>query len=146
MELEDALSKASQEADRPGHGHAALEHLLLTLTEDQHAGRVMRGCGINLEDLRSTLRNYLDGGVGAPKATGGTEARAAIAFDRVLERSIFHIRSSAGRKLVTGADVLAKLFLEHESRAVCFLHEQGMNRLDAVAYINHLEDDLVDED
>jgi len=57
-------------------------------------------------------------------------------FQRVIQRSILHVQSSA-RTEVSGANVLVALFSERESYAVYFLQQQDMSRLDAVTYISH---------
>ena len=50
-ELEQTLHNALGEASGRKHEYATLEHLLLALTEDVHAGRVMEACGVNLPEL-----------------------------------------------------------------------------------------------
>ena len=44
-ELEQTLHNALGEASSRRHEYATLEHLLLALIEDVHAGRVMEACG-----------------------------------------------------------------------------------------------------
>ena len=44
---------------------------------------------------------------------------------------------SSGKEEVTGANVLVAMFAERDSFAVALLEEQGVTRLDVVAYISH---------
>jgi ATP-dependent Clp protease ATP-binding subunit ClpA len=54
----------------------------------------------------------------------------------VLQRAVFHVQS-AGKKEVTGANVLVALFSEQDSQAVYLLNQQDITRLDVVNYISH---------
>src|SRR5688572_1473815 len=135
-ELEQTLHNALAEASGRRHEYATLEHLLLALIEDVHAGRVMEACGVNVGELRDQVRHYLDNELEALKVEGETDPSPTSGFQRVVQRAILHVQSS-GRDEVTGANVLVALFSERESYAVYFLQQQDMSRLDAVTYISH---------
>jgi ATP-dependent Clp protease ATP-binding subunit ClpA len=53
--LEKALHRALQLANERNHEYATLEHLLLSLIDDQDAAAVMKACTVDLEDLRRQL-------------------------------------------------------------------------------------------
>src|ERR671913_2432718 len=135
-ELEQTLHNALAEASGRKHEYATLEHLLLALIEDVHAGRVMQACGVDLDELREAVRIYLDNELESLKVEGETDPSPTSGFQRVVQRAILHVQSS-GRDEVTGANVLVALFSERESYAVYFLQQQDMSRLDAVTYISH---------
>jgi ATP-dependent Clp protease ATP-binding subunit ClpA len=135
-ELEQTLHNALAEASGRRHEYATLEHLLLALIEDVHAGRVMEACGVNTGELREAVRHYLDNELEALKVQSDTDPSPTSGFQRVVQRAILHVQSS-GRDEVTGANVLVALFSERESYAVYFLQQQDMSRLDAVTYISH---------
>ena len=135
-ELEQTLHNALAEASGRRHEYATLEHLLLALIEDVHAGRVMEASGVNLGELKDQVRHYLDNELEALKVEGETDPSPTSGFQRVVQRAILHVQSS-GRDEVTGANVLVALFSERESYAVYFLQQQDMSRLDAVTYISH---------
>ena len=69
-ELEQTLHNALAEASGRRHEYATLEHLLLALIEDVHAGRVMEACGVNTGELRDAVRHYLDNELEALKVAG----------------------------------------------------------------------------
>ncbi len=135
-ELETTLHNALGEASKRRHEYATLEHLLIALIDDTHAGQVMTACGVNRDDLKSTVKGYLDNELGALVADSATDPTPTSGFQRVVQRAILHVQSS-GRDEVTGANVLVALFSERESYAVYFLQQQDMSRLDAVTYISH---------
>jgi len=135
-ELEQTLHNALGEASRRRHEYATLEHLLIALVDDEHASKVMIACGVNRDELRASVKSYLDNELGALVADTGTDPSPTSGFQRVVQRAILHVQSS-GRDEVTGANVLVALFSERESYAVYFLQQQDMSRLDAVTYISH---------
>jgi hypothetical protein len=135
-ELEQTLHNALGEASRRRHEYATLEHLLIALIDDEHASKVMTACGVNRDELRASVKQYLDNELGALVADSATDPTPTSGFQRVVQRAILHVQSS-GRDDVTGANVLVALFSERESYAVYFLQQQDMSRLDAVTYISH---------
>ncbi|MDR6788126.1 ATP-dependent Clp protease ATP-binding subunit ClpA [Sphingomonas sp. BE138] len=134
--LETTLHKALEAASSRRHEYATLEHLLLALIDDEHAGQVMSACGVDLGELKTTVAHYLDTELGALKVDAATDPSPTSGFQRVVQRAILHVQSS-GRDEVTGANVLVALFSERESYAVYFLQQQDMSRLDAVSFISH---------
>jgi ATP-dependent Clp protease ATP-binding subunit ClpA len=135
-ELEETLHNALGEASKRRHEYATLEHLLVALIDDEHASKVMTACGVNRDELRASVKHYLDNELGALVADTSTDPTPTSGFQRVVQRAILHVQSS-GRDEVTGANVLVALFSERESYAVYFLQQQDMSRLDAVTYISH---------
>jgi len=135
-QLETTLHNALGEASKRRHEYATLEHLLIALIDDEHASKVMSACGVNRDELRASVKHYLDNELGALVADSSTDPTPTSGFQRVVQRAILHVQSS-GRDEVTGANVLVALFSERESYAVYFLQQQDMSRLDAVTYISH---------
>jgi ATP-dependent Clp protease ATP-binding subunit ClpA len=133
--LEQSLHRAIGLANQRRHEYATLEHLLLSLTEDQDAVAVLRACGVDIERLRRDIGEYVDNQLSS-LITSVADAKPTAGFQRVVQRAAIHVQSS-GREEVTGANVLVALFSERESHAVYFLQEQEMSRLDAVNYISH---------
>ncbi len=134
--LEQSLHRALSLAHDRHHEYATLEHLLLSLTEDQDAVAVLRACNVDLDKLRKDLGDFLDNSLGDLVTTQEGEPKPTAGFQRVVQRAAIHVQSS-GREEVTGANVLVALFSERESHAVYFLQMQDMSRLDAVNYISH---------
>ncbi len=123
-------------ANQRKHEYATLEHLLLSLVDDEDAASVMRACDVELGSLRTTLTNYVDNELRSLVVDDGEDAKPTAGFQRVIQRAVIHVQSS-GREEVTGANVLVAIFSERESHAAYFLQEQDMTRYDAVNYIAH---------
>jgi ATP-dependent Clp protease ATP-binding subunit ClpA len=135
--LETALEKALTFASERDHEYATLEHLLLALTEDEHAREVMGACKVDIEALSADLSRYIDEELSSLTVDEGEgRVQPTAAFQRVVQRAILHVESS-GRDEVTGANVLVSIFSERESHAAYFLQEQDMTRYDAVNFISH---------
>ena len=134
--LEESLHRAVAYANQRKHEYATLEHLLLSLVDDEEAAGVMRACDVDLGALRTTLTNYVDTELRSLVVDDGEDAKPTAGFQRVIQRAVIHVQSS-GRDEVTGANVLVAIFSERESHAAYFLQEQDMTRYDAVNYIAH---------
>ena len=65
-ELETTLHNALGEASKRRHEYATLEHLLMALVDDTHASQVMTACGVNRDELKATVKQYLDGELSRP--------------------------------------------------------------------------------
>ena len=135
-QLEESLHRAVAYANQRKHEYATLEHLLLSLMDDEDAAGVMRACDVDLGALRTTLTNYVDNELRSLVVDDGEDAKPTAGFQRVIQRAVIHVQSS-GREEVTGANVLVAIFSERESHAAYFLQEQDMTRYDAVNYIAH---------
>ncbi len=134
--LEKALHRALAHAASRKQELATLEHLLLSLTDDKDAIGVMKACGVDIEELKENLNDYVDNELANLVTDNVTEAKPTASFQRVIQRAVIHVQSS-GREEVTGANVLVAIFAERESHAAFFLQEQDMTRYDAVNYISH---------
>lgn len=134
--LERSLHRALTAATERKHEYATLEHLLLSLCEDDDAGAVMRACDVDVDELRDTLNEYVDEELASLVVDDGEDAKPTAGFQRVIQRAVIHVQNS-GRDEVTGANVLVALFAERESHAAYFLAERDMTRYDAVNYISH---------
>ncbi len=134
--LEQALHRALAFANERHHEYATLEHLLLSLIDDQDSAAVMKACNVDIELLRKQLVDYVDTELENLVTESKEDAKPTAGFQRVIQRAVIHVQSS-GREEVTGANVLIAIFAERESHAAYFLQEQDMTRYDAVNYVSH---------
>ncbi len=134
--LEQSLHRALALANERHHEYATLEHLLLSLVDDQDAAAVMRACNVDMDKLRRNLIEYVDTELENLVQSSSDDSKPTAGFQRVIQRAVIHVQSS-GREEVTGANVLVAIFAERESHAAYFLQEQDMTRYDAVNYISH---------
>ncbi|MHB8474024.1 MAG: ATP-dependent Clp protease ATP-binding subunit ClpA [Gammaproteobacteria bacterium] len=135
-ELEFTLNLAFKEAREKRHEFMTVEHLLLALLDNVSASEVLRACGADIERLKQELAAFLEETTPLLPPNDLRETQPTLAFQRVLQRAVFHVQSS-GKKEVTGANVLVAIFSEQESQAVYFLNKQNITRLDVVNFIAH---------
>ncbi len=136
-ELEVTLNMAFKDARQKRHELMSVEHLLLSLLDNTSAVSVLGACGADIEKLRAELEEFLEATTPLiPQNENDRETQPTLGFQRVLQRSVFHVQSS-GKKEVDGANVLVAIFSEQESHAVFLLKQQDVNRIDIVNFIAH---------
>ncbi len=136
-DLELTLNQAFKQARDKRHEFMTVEHLLLALLDNAVAINVLKACGANVDRLKKDLQHFVDETTPLlPKDDDSRDTQPTLGFQRVLQRAVFHVQS-AGKKEVTGANVLVAIFSEQESQAVYVLHQEQVSRLDVVNYISH---------
>ena len=134
-ELESALQRAFQESRGKRQAEIDVEHLLLALLDAPSVIGVLLGCGANLEALRRALGEEI-----AKRGAAGEQDEIAtqptLAFQRVVQRAILHVQSSA-QESVTGAEALIAIFGEKDSRALRILQEHSVTRLGVTRFLAH---------
>jgi len=136
-DLEQTLNQAFKGARSKRHEFMTVEHLLLSLIDNDVAADVLRACGADLIQLESELSAFVDSTTPLiPEREDERETQPTLGFQRVLQRAVFHVQSS-GKNEVSGANVLVAIFSEQESQAVYFLKQQSVARLDVVNYLTH---------
>lgn len=136
-DLEVTLNLAFKGARSKRHEFMTVEHLLLTLLDNESAIDVLHACGADLKALRRELLEFIDSTTPLiPEADKDRETQPTLGFQRVLQRAVFHVQSS-GKREVTGANVLVAIFCEQESQAVYYLKQQSVARIDVANYITH---------
>ena len=113
-----------------------VEHLLLCLLDNPAAAKVLRACGADDGKLRKDITTFIEETTPLIAQGDPRETQPTLGFQRVLQRAVFHVQS-AGKKEVTGTNVLVALFSEQDSQAVYLLNQQDVSRLDVVNYISH---------
>ena len=136
QELEVSLHLAFVEARQKRHEFITVEHLLLTMLDNASAAQVLRACGVNLDELRQVLTEFITTHTPVTPGDREVDTQPTVGFQRVIQRAILHVQST-NKKEVTGANILVALFGEKDSHAVYFLTQRNVSRLDVVNYIAH---------
>src|ERR1700733_13318083 len=143
-EVEIALSVAASDASRRRHEYVTLEHLLYALMLDDTTAGVLRHAGGDPPALKKRLESYLDEQLEQLPEDDAPTPTASLGVQRAMRRAVNHVRSS-GKEEVTGANVLIAMFAERDSYAVALMEENGVTRLDLVAYVSHGVSKIEDE-
>lgn len=146
--LEVSLRLAVSMARQKRHEFLTTEHLLLALLDNDSAVNALKACGADIVALRKELEHYIE--LHTPELDVNSEQPPlpTESFDRILQRSIFHVQSSGGDRAVEGADVLVAMYSERDSFAVYLLKRQQINRLNLTEYLSHgaRKEETVSED
>ena len=142
-ELEHCLTDAFLQARNGGHGHTTIEHLLLAILDTPTVCDILRACRGDPVILKQELEKHLDEstpprldeyeGRALPRAL---EVQPTPGLQRVLQRAVFHVRSSE-KKEIGAAHVLIAIYSEKRSHAAHLLKLQNITRLDVVNYLSH---------
>ena len=138
QELEVSLHMAFVDARAARHEFITVEHLLCALLDNATAVEVLKACAVNIADLRSQLKNFINDNTPVVPGSDEVDTQPTLGFQRVIQRAIMHVQSTtSGKKEVNGANVLVAIFGEKDSHAVYYLQQQGVTRLDVVNFISH---------
>ena len=138
QELEVSLHMAFVDARAARHEFITVEHLLCALLDNATAVEVLKACAVNIGDLRSQLKNFINDNTPVVPGSDEVDTQPTLGFQRVIQRAIMHVQSTtSGKKEVNGANVLVAIFGEKDSHAVYYLQQQGVTRLDVVNFISH---------
>ncbi len=135
-DLENSLSIALALASDKNHEFVTVEHLLLSILDDDEVVSALEACDGDLAKLRKDLENFISANIPTTPDSDNYEPRATHGFRRVFQRAMMHVQSS-GKKEVTCTNVLIAIYGENESHAVYFLHFQNIYRYDVVRYVSH---------
>ncbi len=135
-ELKSTINSAIEDTQDRRHEYLTLEHLLLALLDDGSASRVIEGCGGNIDGIRKELEEFLDDTMDRVPDGDEFTCHQTIGVGRVLQRAVLHVQG-AGKREVTGANLLVALFAEPESNAVYILGNHGITRRDVTLFISH---------
>ena len=91
--LEQSLHRALTLATERNHEYATLEHLLLALTDDQDSVAVMRACGVQVDQLKKDLTEFVDVELQNLVTPRMTEPKPTASFQRVVQRAAIHVQS-----------------------------------------------------
>ena len=135
-ELKATINAAIEDTQRRRHEYLTLEHLLLALLADGSAATVIEGCGGNIDDIKKELEEFLEDSMEQVPDDDEFTCHQTIGVGRVLQRAVLHVQG-AGKREVTGANILVAIFAEPESNAVYILSNHGITRRDVTLFISH---------
>lgn len=124
--LSDTLLRADQLASDQRHRDLTLEHVVLGLTDDTDAARVLEANGVDVARFRDYIARY----VAAVDYRWPAENPAPPVPDATLKR-IFDVASAAaetsGRNEMDGALIVAAIIGEGTSEAAAMLQQHGLH-------------------
>lgn len=123
--LGQTLARAAQYAHEQSHAQVTLEHLLLSLTEDDDAQQVLLSSGVDIPALQTDVSQHV-GRIDdrLPQGAAGT-ANISDELHRILNAAA--VAARAGRRsLIDGAIVLAAVIGDGRTSAAGLLKSHGL--------------------
>jgi len=135
-ELEITIESTIRDAEDRRHEYLTVEHILLAVLHDDWGVDVLVNCGASITKLKSLLKDFFDKKVPILPEDSESYPEPTIAFRRVFQTAVNHIRSAEKPEADAG-DILSAIFQEKDSHAVYFLLSEGISRLDVLNYVSH---------
>ena len=135
-QVEENLNFSFKLASTSSHEFVTVEHLLLSLLQNDSALEVFNSLDTNVKSLEEKLTKFIKETTPLIDSSNNNEIQPTLGFQRVLQRAVFHVQSS-GKDKVNGANLLVAIFGEKESHSVYLLEQEGITRLDVVTYLSH---------
>ena len=135
-EVQDVLRGAIAEVQRRRHELLTVEHLLFAFSLNRTGALILEGSGASAGLLREQLEQFFASEFTPLPRESRLDIVQTEAVQRVLDRSVGHIRSS-GRTQVQLGDLLVSIMEEEQSYARYYLQRQGVERLDVLTFISH---------
>jgi ATP-dependent Clp protease ATP-binding subunit ClpA len=132
----ETIQRAFRHASRRRHDTVGLEHLLLSITEEQTARQQLVACGADLLGLRSSVTEVLEKAFVPVPGSASVEPEPTLSFDRVVQQAVMHAAVSSAEHVDTGS-LLVFMLQESESHAAYFLKSQGVERLKLLRVLSH---------
>jgi len=134
-ELELSIASLFDKAHEANIQYITVEHLLLMILNDFDVKEFFKSENINIDNLNNDLNEHLKNNI-VNKIDQQKPVQPTLGFQRVLQRSVFHIQSS-GKGVVKPINILVAIFSEKESHSVFLLNKFNLTRLDVVTYLSH---------
>ena len=135
-ELEITIEATVRDAEARRHEYLTVEHILFAILHDEWGIQIITSCGGSTSALKSSIEEFFDKNIPKLPAKLKEHPEPTIAFRRVFQTAMTHIRSAEKQEADAG-DILSAIFHEKESHAVHFLSLEGIERLDVLNYISH---------
>jgi len=132
----ETIQRAFRLATDRRHDSVALEHLLLAITDEPQARRILAACGVDFEPLRRQLNDVLARAFTPVPAPDSIEPEPTLGFDRVIQQAMVHAAVSSAKHVDSGS-LLVFMLQEEDSHAAFYLKSQGVDRLTLLRVISH---------
>jgi len=135
-ELEVSIEATIRDAESRHHEYLTVEHILFAILHDEWGVDIITSCGGNIAKLKAHLEGFFERHTPKLPLDSDTYPEPTIAFRRVFQTAVNHVRSSEKPEADAG-DILSAIFQEKDSHAAHYLHSEGITRLDVLSYISH---------
>ena len=131
-DVELVVERATELAVKLGHEFITSEHILLVLLEDKSFSKVLDEFGVDLENFRDEVHDYVYNKIVAGNA--GNRPKKTAALDRIFNRA-FTSTMFSGRERVSIWDIFISLSNETNTHSSYFILKYGIEK---EAFVNFI--------
>ncbi len=135
-ELNFVLVNAFRDARARNHEYIMVEHLVYALFGDKSVESILAACGIDTESIKASINIFLSEEIESVPEDSKIEPVQTAAFQRVMQRMIFHIQG-AGKKEAMPTDLLVSILDEESNYTVDLLRAAGVEKIDILEAVSH---------
>lgn len=135
-EFEITIEATVRDAETRRHEYLTAEHILFAILHDEWGIEIITSCGGSIETLKALIEDFFRENVPKLPKNSKSYPEPTIAFRRIFQTAINHVRSAEKEEADAG-DILSAILMEKDSHAVHFLTSEGITRLDVLNYISH---------
>ena len=137
-QVEKIIHNAASFASEKGHEYICLEHLALSLFEDDDIISLCKNLKVDHDQIKEDLKNYLnDPATNGLVPTNGIKGspKKTMSLDRVIQRSLAQVLFT-GRDRLSPIDVLISILTEDQCHAKYFCEVNGLDRNSITQHID----------
>ena len=137
-QVEKIIHNAASFANEKGHEYICLEHLALSLFDDDDIISLCKNLKVDHSQIKDDLKNYLnDVDTNGLVPSNGTKGmpKKTMSLDRVIQRSLAQVLFT-GRDRLSPIDVLVSILTEEQCHAKYFCEVNGLDRNIIVQHID----------
>ena len=131
--IEMLIDRAMDYASERSHEYVTLEHLLLSILQEQPIQQIIKKLKVDVDKIMMELSHHVDNKM-SDIIREKTQPRKTQSLERVFNRAVTQVIFS-GRKTLLPRDVLVSIMSEKESHASYFLTKHGLTRQNLVQFI-----------
>ena len=143
-DLELSIAALFDKAQESNIQYITVEHLFLMILSDSDVISCLNSHDVNIDSLKNSINDHLSKTT-IQRSDIKKQVQPTLGFQRVLQRSVFHIQSQ-GKGVVKPINILVAIFSEKECHSVYLLNKNGLSRLDVVSYLSHGPKDITETD
>ena len=143
-DLELSIAALFDKAQESNIQYITVEHLFLMILSDSDVISCLKSHNVNIDSLKNSINDHLLKTT-IQRSDIKKQVQPTLGFQRVLQRSVFHIQSQ-GKGVVKPINILVAIFSEKECHSVYLLNKNSLSRLDVVSYLSHGPKDISETD
>ena len=143
-DLELSIAALFDKAQESNIQYISVEHLFLMILSDSDVISCLKSHNVNIDSLKNSINDHLSKTT-IQRSDIKKQVQPTLGFQRVLQRSVFHIQSQ-GKGVVKPINILVAIFSEKECHSVYLLNKNSLSRLDVVSFLSHGPKDISETD